>query len=494
MTATANSWEKDGPGGARVGVIDIGSNTVRFVVYDGALRSPTMVFNEKSNAGLGADLAQTGRLSPSGRIKAKAALRRFSALVSLMRLDAVQAVATAAVREAEDGPDFVAEIERDIGLSITIASGADEARLSAQGVLLGDPFADGVVADLGGASMELVDVQSGAIGAGGTMPVGPQRVGALPPAALRAALEAAIDANPVTPRIKGRTLYLVGGAWRALAALDMERTNYPLHVRHGYVWTPEAAEAACAFAPTADPALVKLAGGESRWPTIHVAIAAIRALIARGQPDRLWISAFGLREGVLFDHLSPELRGVDPLLQTCAEWERRSARLPGFGADLDAWLSDAIPAPRRLRLATCMLHAAGARHHPDYRASASFGAATRAHLGGLEHWERVFIGAALIYRYSGAKRAFAQEAATGLLNAEQQRMAKALGRAMRLGAMLCGSSPGVLARCPLHNDGETLRLSVPQDFAALGADLVETRLRGAAEALGLRAELNLQVS
>ena len=121
----------------RVGVVDVGSNSVRMVVFDGAARSPAYFYNEKILAGLGKGLAQTGRLNPEGRVRALAALRRFAALADGMDLPPLTCVATAAAREAADGPDFVREVERETGLKLLVIDGAEEARLSAQGVLLG---------------------------------------------------------------------------------------------------------------------------------------------------------------------------------------------------------------------------------------------------------------------------------------------------------------------------------------------------------------------
>ncbi|MGL4280840.1 MAG: exopolyphosphatase, partial [Albidovulum sp.] len=118
----------------RIGVVDVGSNSVRMVVFDGAARSPAYFYNEKVMAGLGQGLAETGRLNPKGRERALAALKRFAALAKGMSLPPLPCVATAAVREAADGPEFQAQVERETGLKLWVIDGQEEARLSAQGV------------------------------------------------------------------------------------------------------------------------------------------------------------------------------------------------------------------------------------------------------------------------------------------------------------------------------------------------------------------------
>ena len=219
----------------RIGVIDVGSNSVRLVVFDGMARSPAYFYNEKVLCGLGAGLSDSGRLSPEGWERARAALHRFAALAARMELSGMIAVATAAVREAEDGPAFCDQIERETGLQLHVASGSEEARLAAQGVFLGWPDAEGLVCDMGGASMELARVDGGTIHACGTSPLGPLQLADIKDdekrdKAIRKGLKALRRAVP-GPATR---LFLVGGSWRAIARLDMERVGYPLKVLHGY--------------------------------------------------------------------------------------------------------------------------------------------------------------------------------------------------------------------------------------------------------------------
>ena len=164
---------------ARVGVVDVGSNSVRLVVFDGAARSPAFFYNEKIMASLGDGLAETGHLSVDGKARALSAIRRFKLLADSMGISPLTTVATAAIREAEDGPAFCTQIEAETGLRIWVIDGEEEARLSAQGVLLGWPGAHGLVCDIGGASMELAELREGRVGRRLTSQLGPLRLKAV---------------------------------------------------------------------------------------------------------------------------------------------------------------------------------------------------------------------------------------------------------------------------------------------------------------------------
>lgn len=228
---------------ARVGVIDIGSNSVRFVVFDGAARSPAYYFNEKILCGLGAGFAETGHLNREGRARALKALRRFAALARGMAVSPLLTVATAAVRDASDGPEFRREVLEEAGLDIQIVDGTEEARLSAQGVLLGWPGAEGLICDIGGSSMELAELAGdGAIGQRRSSDLGPLKLMGLKGGkkALKAHISAGIATLAEDFPTRPKRLFLVGGSWRAIARVDMIRRDYPLKVLHEYRMTPKA--------------------------------------------------------------------------------------------------------------------------------------------------------------------------------------------------------------------------------------------------------------
>lgn len=506
----------------RIAVIDIGSNSVRMVVYESVTRSPTVLFNEKTLCGLGDELETTGRLSRTGRERAMRALTRYVELINRMNVSEVGAVGTAAVRDAADGAEFVEEVRARLGVEIAVASGKDEARLAAQGVILGDPFAEGVVADMGGASMELVRLKRSrgkgvTLAEGVTTALGPLRLRSaasalgLPgdlsdgPAKALKALERSVDedvhaALERRPLPQGEVLYLLGGSWRALARAWMARVGYPLHVLHEYAL--DAAEAAdmAAWGAAAAPARYRelINCSESRARVTPYAAFALARLLKALKPRRVSISAFGLREGVLWERMPDALRAQDPLLDACRAIEAADSRGPGFGAELWTWVAPLIRrvggVDERLGEAACLLADAVWRTHPDYRGQASFELVTRNNFGGIDHRGRMFIAAALLFRFKGSKKSVRAQPAMALLDARALASAEILGRAMRLGAVMTGGTAGLLPEIGLAIDGNEARLSPSPALEALAGEEVSRRLTALNQAIVAQAAASVAVA
>jgi exopolyphosphatase/guanosine-5'-triphosphate,3'-diphosphate pyrophosphatase len=481
----------------RIGVIDVGSNSVRLVVFDGMARSPAYFCNEKVLCGLGAGLAETGRLNREGWRRALAALHRFAALASRMDLSGLIGVATAAVREALDGPAFCDQVERETGLQLHVASGPEEARLAAKGVLLGWPDAEGLVCDMGGASMELAHVSNGEIHACATSSLGPLKLADMPdPDKREKYIRKQIRAlRRVVPGEAAR-LFLVGGSWRAIARLDMERSGYPLKVLHGYEPPiPQLLETLSWIRANDQDALAELTGtSTARLSLIPLATLALAELIQRIEPARVAVSGYGLREGLLHRQMPEAMRALDPLIEACRHMEAAAARTPGFGDALYEWLAPLYgnrpPAELRLVRAACLLNDVQWRAHPDYRAQLCFESVTRANVGGIDHAERVFLGLALLNRYKMGGPGEPGRFET-LLSPERAADAVVLGRAMRLGAMLSGSAAGVLDHATLNRHGDRLVLSLRGPGREFAGETVERRLQSLAARLGCTAELAL---
>lgn len=475
----------------RVGVIDVGSNSVRLVIFDGAARSPAYFYNEKIMCALGEGLAVTGRLNPKGRERALKALARFRLLARNFGAS-LTGVATAAVREAEDGPAFVAEARQRAGVALHVASGEEEAALSAQGVLLGWPGAEGLVSDIGGASMELAEIAGGRVQSTATSALGPLRLMADAPTkpALRKRIAAELDA--LRARFPGshERLYLVGGSWRALARLDMERHRYPLKVLHEYEVPAEQLVETARWARKKPLEKLQAVSGSSlaRLRLVPLAGRVLEGLVARFAPRTVAVSAYGLREGLLYQAMPPDLRRRDPLIEACYHMEAAAARVPGFGKVLYRFLKPAFPDlpadDRRLMKAACLLHDVTWRAHPDYRAEVCFDNATRANLGGLDHKGRVFLGFALLNRYKNGKAAGAFAGVERLLEPERLKLAATIGRAMRFGAMLAGAAEADMGSLSLAEGPARLVLTLPERAAPLYGEVVEARFRAFAEALG----------
>ncbi len=476
---------------SRVGVVDVGSNSVRMVVFDGAARSPAYFFNEKVMAGLGQGLAETGRLNPRGRERAFVALRRFALLAEGMGVAPLVMVATAAVREATDGSEFCAEVERETGHPLRVVSGTDEAQLSAQGVLLGKPDAEGIVCDLGGNSMELARIGKGKVGRRVSTPLGPLRLNQVADTPRGRAEHIAAILRPLRKEFEtgGAHIYLVGGSWRVIARLDMERRSYPLTVLHGYRMTPESALETVDWIGRSDPSVLRARTGTSaeRMALVPLAAEILAEMVRILKPKEIDVSAYGIREGLLYEQMPARLRARDPLIEAARSSEASQSRLPGFGKKLFLFLHPLFKSapPERLRLikAACLLHDTAWRAHPDYRAEVCFDNATRANLGGLDHPGRVFLGLALLHRYKNSRAGSRFEPLYRLLPEDELREAEVLGKAMRFGAMFSVAAPeeaGTLRYLPRK---KVLELTLTQRGQGLFGEVAQARFASLAQAL-----------
>ncbi len=478
---------------SRVGVIDVGSNSVRLVVFDGAARSPAYFYNEKVMAGLGAGLRETGRLNPEGRIRAVSALKRFALVAKAMQVSPLITVATAAVREAEDGPAFEAEVLAETGLKLWVIDGSEEARLSAQGVLLGWPEADGLICDIGGSSMELAQVGDGQVGARLSTELGPLRLLGLKGGkkGLRKHIRAILDEATKTVGTKPKRLYLVGGSWRAIARIDMERRGYPLAVLHEYRMTPDQVRQTVAYIGKSDIADLRAQTGigAERMALVPIAALVLKELMTVLKPKEIDISSYGIREGLLYEQMPDRLRAYDPLIEACRWAEANAARVPGFGRRLHSFIQplfpNANPARRRIIKAACLLHDVSWRAHPDYRHEVCFDNATRANLGGLNHSERVFLGLALLHRYKNSRAGTHYEPLFSLLSEAELRDAEVLGKAMRFAAMFSAEALDEMGRLKYQPRKKVLHLRLDKKAAPLFGEVAQARFQSLAKALGV---------
>jgi len=360
-------------------IIDIGSNTVRLVVYGGASRAPIVLLNEKVTAKLGREIATTGRLADEAMALALRGLKRFALLLEDLGIGDVETVATAAVRDAANGPEFVAQL-RAIGLEPRVISGEEEALLSAHGVIGAFPDARGIVADLGGGSLELVCVADGRAEGASTLPLGTLRLpeyrgrarGEMKKALEKAIRKAGWDLAERAPADNG-ALYLVGGTWRAMAVFAMATRAHPLSDPHGYeLDAPAAREIAQVLAGSTVEALrTRERISTMRAEKLPDAAVLLQALLARLNPAKVVFSSWGLREGVLYDRLPDHSRAADPLLAGIAVFASQRGAPPTLATRMAAWTLDAAPArehgSERLRLAATMLGLASMQIEPNLR-------------------------------------------------------------------------------------------------------------------------------
>jgi exopolyphosphatase/guanosine-5'-triphosphate,3'-diphosphate pyrophosphatase len=484
--------------GPPVAVIDIGSNSVRLVIYEGVTRSPTPLFNEKTLAGLGREV-QTKRLMPADSVTtALAALKRFRALCDTMRVGKVWVVATAACRDAKNGPDFIRKAERICGTRIDVLSGKREAHLTALGVVSGFHRPDGIVGDLGGGSLELVDVRGARIKRGATLPLGGLALQDRAGKSIKKAEKIVRHALSKVPHIKsgkGRAFYAVGGTWRSLARLHMAQTGYPLHVMHGYVVRAKEALEFCRLVRRVNPETLSQIEvvASARRPLLPYAALVLEHILRKTKVSEVVFSALGVREGLIYSRLGVGEQKRDPLIAAARDLNLLRSRSPQHGEDLIAWTDmfmatsgiDETAGERRLRHAACLLADIGWRAHPDYRGEQSLNVIAHAGFLGIDHPGRAYLALSVFFRHVGVTHD--EELSPRIRELASTRTldrARVLGAAMRVAYMVSASQPGILPRAPLKVMRHRLVLRLGGKSAQLAGDRVTSRLRQLARLVG----------
>jgi exopolyphosphatase/guanosine-5'-triphosphate,3'-diphosphate pyrophosphatase len=456
------------------------------VVYAGPPRVPTPIFNEKVLAGLGAGLDRSGRLAVEASAKALTALSRFKLLVDQMKVRETQVVATAAIRDASDGPDFVREVER-IGFECRVLSAEEEAELAGEGVLSGIPDANGIVGDLGGGSLELVDVADGRARDGISLPLGVLRLDTSDGGerAARKLLKAALKKSPLEESSRGRPFYMVGGSWRALARIDMLATDFPLPITHQYRMKPGRAKDLRKIVRSLDPRLSPEAA-ETRLTSSPAAAMLLGILVEELEPSKLVVSTYGIREGLLYSRLKPKVRARDPLIEEARDAGGGEHVFGQHGDLLDEWIAplfDDSPAMRRLRLASCLLADVAWQANPGFRADRGIEMALHGNWVAVNPAGRVIMAQALSANFG--RDELPDRRLDQLCKEEHLRRAHCWGLAMRLGQRLSGGVASVLRRTSLRVVRGSLELSVRRGEEALIGDAVERRFVRLAEILEL---------
>lgn len=485
----------------RCAIIDIGSNSIRLVVYHGRTRMPETMFNEKVMAGLGRGLAANGRLSDNAMDVAVSGLRRFAALARAMGIANVRTVATAAVREASNGGAFIDRVAAECGLAIEVIDGEAEARGAAMGLVSGIPLADGVVGDLGGGSLELIRVSGGEMGNRISLPIGALRLDAVRKRDRRALapfIAKALDKVDWAGEGKGRPFYTVGGSWRALAQIHIWMTGHPLPIVHQYEM-PVSAPAKL-FRSLAHTDLATLRSvphlSTSRLPSLPGAAMLLAAVVKKLGSSSVIASGFGLREGLLYADLLPEERALDPLIAAARAEGARQGRFAEHGDMLFDWMdplfSDEPAGDRRLRLAACLLSDIAWRAHPDFRPERGVDVALHGNWVAVTSAERAALACALHYCFGGSPDAPVMTTLLQLAPVPLLARARAWGLALRLGQRLTGGTAVGLAASRLERAGDALVLRVGNGHVDLaGGDAVQRRLKLLGGALGLTTQLEL---
>jgi exopolyphosphatase/guanosine-5'-triphosphate,3'-diphosphate pyrophosphatase len=488
-------------GAKPVAVLDIGSNSVRLVVYERHARALTPLYNEKSACALGRGLAQTGRIADANIERALTAMQRFALVARLMRCGQVHVLATSAVREALNRSSFVSAIEQVMGEDVRVLSGEEEAHFAALGVIAGMPDFEGVVGDQGGGSLELTSLSNGRDKVGETHQLGvirlqddsggsPVRAAALAHSRLRASR--VLKENP------SRVFCAIGGTWRSFAKILQIRSNYPLHMVQNYLVPAAEAAKLCDDIIAAAGAGRSMPGGEgvssSRRDLVPYSAALLAEVIKAGNFERVMFSALGVREGYLYGLLDPAEQRVDPLLQVAQEMNLLRSRSPAHAGDLIAFSAQFIeaigaaeaPDQRRLREVACYLADIGWRGHPDYRGEQSVDLVAYGSMVGVDHPGRAFLAQVLAVRYMGLKHKSASQALLALAGEAGIQRAKLIGVLMRVAYPMSAAMPGVLPRTRFDVAGGALCLQLPADLAFLDGEHLRGRLEQLATVAGFK--------
>lgn len=483
--------------GPPVAVVDIGSNSVRLVAYEGLTRSPTPIFNEKVLAGLGREVQSTGLLAEDAVDKAFAALRRFRGLCGSIGVERLWVLATAACRDAVNGPSFISEAEKICGAKINVLSGKREAELSALGIVSGIYKPDGIVGDLGGGSLELVDVRDSLLKGGVTLPLGGLALSDLSSRSIKKAekiIEAALE--DVVPLKAGarRSFYAVGGTWRALTRLHMFQTGYPLHVMHGYVIPAKEAIEFARLVRRVDPeTLSKIeVVTAARRPLLAYAAAVLENVLRVSKCRQVVVSALGVREGLLYSLLGEKEKQRDALLVAAQDLNILRSRSPRHGEELIAWTDQFMDTTgieesgeeRRLRHAGCLLADIGWRAHPDYRGEQSLNIISNAAFVSVDHPGRAYLALAVFFRHVGLENDDLAPHVRELATARTIDRARVLGAALRVAYLVSAAMPGVLPYTPLVVERGKLKLKLKERYSVLAGDRLFGRLRQLARLIG----------
>jgi exopolyphosphatase/guanosine-5'-triphosphate,3'-diphosphate pyrophosphatase len=476
-------------------IVDIGSNSVRLVVYEEESRTAATVQNEKSICGIGRDMVSTGRLHAEGCAEALEALARFRLIADGLGVQAREAVATAAARDAANGAEFIAKAERAWGAPIRILAGEEEARIAAEGVIAGIPEADGLAADLGGGSLDMVGVKNGKTGKAFTLPFGPLRLMDQARGDPDKARDIVDKGLKSLPGLEASALYAVGGIWRSFARVDMEEQHYPLHVLQQYVIPRGRALRLCKLLSGLSKDSIRKIKvvSKRRAESLPYGAVVLERLIEAGGIRDVVISAYGLREGLLYSRLPAAERARDPLVEFARASNARLARIPAHAREMFDWTAPLFDGEggeaARIREASAFFSDIGWRRHPDDRAVGVFSQVLTAPFAGADHRARAVIAASIFHRYSGDEDVPRELALAGLLEKEDELRAKLLGLTWRFAFSLSASAAGELANYRLRLTPAKVVLEVPKKREAIASEPVQKRLGVLADAMGRRGEI-----
>lgn len=355
-----------------VAVIDIGSNSGRVVVYrlhgDGYLR---ILATSRASLRLVRELDQSHALSPEAEARAIDALQDFRAIALGSGARRTVALATAAVRDAQNGPAFIRRVRRELGIGVRILSGDEEAEYGFVGAVRGLPVEDGILFDLGGGSMQVSRFRKRRLVRDWSFPLGALRLSDAflrsdPPTGreirrLQEHVRRTLEEAGVGRLGRGQALVGTGGTVRNLAKVDQRARAYPIHRLHGYILTRERLAAITALlAATRQRKRQGVPGlNDDRADSVAGGALAIQTLVEVVEAPEIHISGQGVREGMASS------LGSRKLLSTEAS---REASVAALATSFSEW--DAAAARRRAGLVGTLLQVLEPRADAELREAA----------------------------------------------------------------------------------------------------------------------------
>ena len=459
------------PDDTLIGLIDIGSNSIRLVIYRAGGRLPQPQFNEREVCRLGEGVSENNILTKEATQHALSALRRYALIAIESNLDRLEVFATEAVRQAKNQHEFIKPAEEILKTKIRILSGYEEADYAARGVISGFFSPDGVVADLGGGSLELMPIRGQAPevikGAKNSLPLGYlNEVG-------EKEIKEALSEFKWLKDWRGTQLYVVGGAWRALATAFSVKSKRRLDIVHGLELMPvrlfdlmEEIEASGGEVEGIPPA---------RRPNMWQAIKVMRVLLKVVKPDKVIFSSYGAREGILYEQLSV---APDPLLAGVKEyadmWQRHEGLGKALSEAMEGFISFLPKKYQRLGRAVSFLADITWLDFPDYRAPLAVDKMLGLSVVGITHSERIWMAAVLYVRYRGA---FPEKGIfRGRLSRKERKSACFIGLALRMLMTLSGGIPALITPISITAEKKTLTIAIPKDYKKLDSQLIERRI------------------
>jgi exopolyphosphatase/guanosine-5'-triphosphate,3'-diphosphate pyrophosphatase len=483
----------------RIGIIDIGSNSIRLVVFDGPKRSPLYLYNEKVFFRLGLQ-SFGGKPFGSNTLEAVShIIKRYVAICRNMEISKIIMFGTSALREASNSNVLVESIREKTNVDVDIISGEKEAFYAAQGILLGFPNAEGVICDLGGNSVEFANIRKNVVTECNSVLLGPLTIKNLGEKCknlddhMKNQLATITNFNGV----KNKSFFLIGGSWRAIAKIHMQRIKYPLKIIQGYKVESKKLKKTLefiqesSFLTKSDEMNISL----GRLELLPQAARLLKIIIDEFEIKVLTFSSFGVREGLIYEHLSVAEKKRDPLIEAAKFFEKKETRFPKMSKHTFNWISPLYenlpPKTKRVILAATKLHDIAWIAHPDYKTEMCLEIVTRSNISGISHQERVFLAMILLFRHKAKPEKIFNSKLFKIVPKKKRKIALVIGKGLRLASTFFGEK-SLLNKIEFRLRANEVDLCFQSKMDSINGEIVEKRIQELNKALKTCVTVNIE--